>query len=372
MILTIIAFVIIFSVLVLVHEWGHFAAARKAGIKVEEFGVGLPPKAKTVFTDKKGTLYTLNWIPFGGFVRLFGEDSSDPKILKDKKSFASKTLWQRTQVIVAGVFMNFVLAWLLIAIGFTVGMKPFVVTEQDIKRGVEAGYIESTRGYYVHEVMENSGFTGSDFQAGSFIVEINGDKITQKTSLSEIIQPGERVEIKYYDSTGSELKTIIANANEEGKLGIMIGLQDRVGNIKVIRYPFYIAPFKAIQEVGRLSYLTVDMLGRVVSNLVGQLTIPEGVAGPVGIFRLTGQYAQEGIMSLIQFTALLSISLGVINIMPFPALDGGRFLFIVFELITRRKANAKWEAIIHSVGFMLLMILILIITWNDIADLLVR
>ena len=108
-IVTIIAFIVIFSALILVHEWGHFAMARRAGIKVEEFGIGLPPRAKKLHTDKKGTVYSLNWIPFGGYVKLYGEDTSDPKVLKSKDSFASKTIPQRISVIVAGVVMNFLL-----------------------------------------------------------------------------------------------------------------------------------------------------------------------------------------------------------------------------------------------------------------------
>ena len=122
-VLTGIVFILVFGVLILVHEWGHFYAARRAGIKVEEFGFGLPPRAWGI---KKGeTIYSLNWIPFGGFVRLYGEDSYDPKLLHDERSFVSKNVWQRTKVIVAGVVMNFILAILLLTIGFSVGMVPF-------------------------------------------------------------------------------------------------------------------------------------------------------------------------------------------------------------------------------------------------------
>ena len=124
-----------------------------------------------------------------------------------------------------------------------------------------------------------------------------------------------------------------------------------------------------MKEVGRLSYLTVDMLGEVVVSLVAKFTVPDTVAGPVGIAKMTHRFAQEGFMALLQFTALISISLGVINIMPFPALDGGRFLFIIFEAISRKRPSPKWEAIIHSVGFVLLMMLIFVITWNDIVNL---
>lgn len=366
MLITIISFVVIFSLLVLVHEWGHFAAARKAGIKVEEFGIGLPPKLKSIYKDKKGTIYSLNWIPFGGFVRLFGEDSSDPKILKDKKSFASKTLWQRTTVIVAGVVMNFILAWVLITIGFLQGMQPFLATQADIERGISNNTIEAEPSFYVHEVLEGSPSYGSDLKVGSYLIAINGQSVNEDLVLSEIIKPNQEVQLTY--SNGEKTNKLTIKSDENGKLGLKLSYQNRITKINEIKYPIHIAPLKALKEVGRLSYLTVSMLGNVISNLVNDFSVPDGIAGPVGIFKLTGKYAQEGIMALIQFTALLSISLGVINIMPFPALDGGRFLFIIYEVITRKKPNAKWEAIIHTIGFAILMLFILIITFNDILN----
>ncbi|MBN1258381.1 site-2 protease family protein, partial [Candidatus Peregrinibacteria bacterium] len=170
-ILTVIAFIVIFSLLILVHEWGHFFAARKAGIKVEEFGIGLPPRAKKLFKDKKGTLYSFNWIPFGGFVRLFGEDSHDPKVLRDRKSFASKTKWARSAVILAGVFMNFVLAWMLITVGFSFGMKPFMVTDADLARGIEQGVVEAQKVLLVHEILPGSPLAGTDVRTGDVIIQ---------------------------------------------------------------------------------------------------------------------------------------------------------------------------------------------------------
>jgi regulator of sigma E protease len=152
-------------------------------------------------------------------------------------------------------------------------------------------------------------------------------------------------------------------------LGMTISEEKFIKNINTIKYPFYIAPIKAVSEIYRLSVLTVKMVGNLVVSLVAKFTVPEGVSGPVGIYKMTGYFVKQGFVALLQFTALLSISLGVINIMPFPALDGGRFLFIIFELITRKKANAKWETIIHSVGFGLLMLMILVITWKDIVKL---
>lgn len=366
MLITIIAFIVIFSILVLVHEWGHFAAARRAGIHVEEFGIGLPPRAKKLYKDKKDTVYSLNWIPFGGYVRLFGEDSVDPAVLNDKSSFASKNIWQRAMVIVAGVFMNFLLAWLLISIGFTFGMKPFLVTQKDIENGIKNGIIESQKIYYIHEISQDSPLSKTGIQQGDYIISVNGVKVSEKMSLKDIIKPNSKVILAYMH--GEDNKTAGVVSDKDGKIGMSISLQDYILNVKNVKYPFYLAPLKAFSEIGRLSFLTVKMLGSVIVSLIAKFTVPEGVAGPVGIARMTHYFAQQGFMALVQFTALLSISLGVINIMPFPALDGGRFLFIIFETITRRRANAKWETVIHTVGFALLMLLIVVITWNDILQ----
>lgn len=364
---TAIAFIIIFSVLILVHEWGHFYFARKAGIKVEEFGIGLPPRAKKLFKDKKGTIYSLNWIPFGGYVRLYGEDSSDPKVLKAKDSFASKSILRRSSVIVAGVFMNFILAWLLITIGMIIGMKPFLVTEDDLTRATEAGLVEIQEVLYIHEIQEGSPLSETDVQPGDMIVEINGQAVPKAEDLSQTIGPEDRITLTILreDRQGQ----ILLIADEEGKMGAALSDAPYLLYKKDLKYPFYQAPLEAAKEVGRLSYLTLRMLGNVISSLVVKLAVPEGVAGPVGIARMTHYFTQQGVMALIQFTALLSISLGVINIMPFPALDGGRFLFIIFEIILRRRPSARWESMIHAVGFALLMLLILVITWNDIITL---
>lgn len=341
--------------------------ARKAGIKVEEFGIGLPPKAKKVYTDKYGTIYTVNWIPFGGFVRMYGEDSSDPKVIKDNKSFASKSLLRRTSVIVAGVVMNFLLAWVIITIGFTVGMKPFLVTESDLQKGIESGIVEVQNVLYIHEITEGSVLSQTDLKTGDVVVGINNKLVPKADDLSELLSPNESVKLMVV-SDGEEIFLDVIT-DSDGKLGFVISDEQMVLDVKKVSYPFYQAPYYAIKEVGRLSVLTVKMLGDVIVSLVAKFTVPEGVAGPVGIAKMTHYFVQQGFMALLQFTALISISLGVINIMPFPALDGGRFLFIIFEAITRKKPSAKWEGIIHSTGFVLLMVLIFVITWNDILNL---
>lgn len=365
--ITALAFIIIFSVLILVHEWGHFFAARRSGIKVEEFGIGLPPLAKALFKDKKGTSYTLNWIPFGGFVRLYGEDSSDPKILKAKNSFASKSIAVRALVIVAGVLMNFILAWLLITIGMSVGMKPFLITEADIDKAISDGLIEKHNVLVVHEIIPDSPLSNTDMKAGDIVTRINGESVPSTFELPDEIQPGEMVQLEVLSDGATQ--NIFVAPTDDGRLGFTVSNAPYIVYIQNLKYPVHIAALESVKEVGRLSYLTLDMLGNVVTSLFVKFAVPDGVAGPVGIAKLTHHFTQQGIIALMQFAALLSISLGVINIMPFPALDGGRLLFIVFELILRKRPSPKWESVIHAVGFGLLMLLIIIITWNDVVNL---
>src|SRR3989304_8133280 len=131
--ISIIVFIIVFSVLILIHEFGHFYAARRSGVKVEEFGIGLPPRMKGLWKDKMGTLYSINWIPFGGFVRMFGEDSTDEDMRKKEGSFASQNILNRTIIILAGVIMNLLLGFVILAVLFSIGTKPFIVTMEDFK-----------------------------------------------------------------------------------------------------------------------------------------------------------------------------------------------------------------------------------------------
>ncbi|PIZ74538.1 RIP metalloprotease RseP [Candidatus Peregrinibacteria bacterium CG_4_10_14_0_2_um_filter_43_11] len=365
--ITIIAFIVIFSFLILVHEWGHFIMARRAGIEVEEFGIGLPPRAKAFYKDKKGTVYSLNWIPFGGYVRLYGQDSADPKLLKSKKSFASKTILQRSAVIVAGVAMNFIFAWLLISIGFMIGMKPFLVTSEDVQRAAEQGIVETQHVLYIHEVTSGSPAEAAHIQTGDLITKINQDPAPLAEGLGGTINKGKENTVSVLRK-GEELSfTVIPD--KEGHVGFSISDEKYIKEVNTVKYSPLVAPLKAAKEVGRLSILTVQMFGKVIVSIISKFAVPEGVAGPIGIAHMTYSFVQQGFMAVLQFTALISISLGVINIMPFPALDGGRLLFIIFEIVLRRNPNAKWEGIIHTIGFALLMALILIVTWNDILTL---
>lgn len=367
-ILTAIAFLIIFSALVIVHEIGHFLAARKAKIKVEEFGLGLPPRAKKLWKDRMGTLFSLNWIPFGGFVKMLGEDATDEETLKNPDSFASKTIWQRFTVIVAGVTMNFIMALVLLTFGFIVGMKPFLVTPEDFVKHYEAGNIIGSPLVVIDEVIEGGAAEEIGIESGDVIQKING-QILEFDSDILAMQEGAKT-ITYEVLRDEDVLTFEMIPDTEGKVGVSLNAGFDIEEIKDIRYPFYQAPWEALKKSAELGGLTVKMFGKLLVNLT-KFVMPKDVAGPVGIVQMTHKIVEVGeFMELIKFAALLSISLAVINILPFPALDGGRLVFIIYEAVTRRKPSATVEAYMHGIGYLFLMGLILVITWNDLDRLL--
>ncbi len=372
-ILTGVAFIVIFSALVLVHEFGHFITAKKSGVKVEEFGMGLPPRAWTVFKDKSGTIYSLNWIPFGGFVKMLGEDDGDEETKNDPKSFMNQPLWKRMLIVTAGVIMNFFMAIVLLTIVFTAGFYPLALVEDTkipinsylIQResfAEEKGYIEEYQ-IYIGKVEEKSLAATSGMAVKDRILSVDGNKPVNEIAMIEYIRSryGNPIAFKLLREEKEVDLTISTTADQS------IGFYPvKMPVLKEVKFAFPESALKATEEVARQSYITLVLLKDVVGSLVQKFAVPAGVAGPVGIVQMTNTFVKLGIIPLLIFVSLLSISLGVLNIMPFPALDGGRFLFMLFELIMRKKPNAKVETAIHGLGFALLMLLIVVVTWNDI------
>jgi regulator of sigma E protease len=367
---TVIAFIVIFSILVLIHEWGHFFAARRAGIHVEEFGLGLPPRAKKLFKDKKGTLFSLNWIPFGGFVRMHGEDSTDPNMQKDQKSFISKTKWQRTQVIAAGVVMNFILGIVLLTIIFTAGAEPFVLNSQDFDRQVELGNIIADKGILIQEILPESQAEKSGLLKGDVVLKLNGIEVVTSEEIVAMTQDAKNKNVTYEIEREGKIISVPINIPDEGKIGVSIANIQRIKEVKKIKLPLPQAFAYSVSETGRLSVATAVMFADVIRKIVSQLQVSDNVAGPVGIAAMTHDVSQQGLLAILRFMAILSISLATINFLPLPALDGGRFLFIIVEAIRGKKANQQWEAAVHGLGFVFLMLLIAFITYKDIMRLL--
>ena len=417
-ILTVIAFIVVFSILVLVHECGHFFTAKKSGVHVEEFGLGLPPRAKTLFTDKSGTIYSLNWIPFGGFVKMLGEDLAVPdkptlpilldnptdeekrlyeeekkmypemlkdyeekmKIWNNPKSFGAQKLWKRMIIVTAGVIMNFLLAIVALTIVFTAGFYPLAIVD-DQKIPVNSYIIQresfakqtgtlaidsNVKGVTIEKVEKHSLSEQAGFKADDIVLSINNKKIDNAIALINMTKEDAGKQMTFVVQRGSSEQTLTVTPEKDKPIGIYLKPEF---TLNMVQFSFPYSLVKSSEEVARQSYITLILAKNVVTDLFQKFTVPQGVAGPVGIAQMTNTFVKMGFIPLLMFLAMLSISLGVLNILPFPALDGGRFLFMLFELITRRKPNAKIEAMIHSAGFALLMLLILAVTWNDIARL---
>lgn len=537
---TAIVFLLIFSLLVLAHELGHFWAAKKVGIKVLEFGFGLPPR---VWGFKKGeTIYSINLIPFGGFVRLYGSEEAhaDKRVMKSKRAFMNKPIRDRLKVVLAGVAMNFLLAWLFLTVGFSVGIEPLIVDSQGVLAALEDGTIVNEPGLVVKEVVPGSwgesvglqpedrivSFLGVDFNSekefgellkaeaikpmgmereslrimrngefvlvqawpgvedevglkfydflslprtvvkavkpyslgakigfkpgdmvlrvagrsvydfndlqrmvnwsgeleyevfregkvekwsyenleaktmiakvlfgspaykagfreGDVIVEINGKEVKTPLEIQNISQTADSLELIYLVNRQGVYKRIPVTMGEERMIGIVISPVLNLGNlgltvyqtdlvisvkeIKDVRYPVYQAPVKALVEMKHLSVVTAEMFMGVLKKVFGEGKVPAGVAGPVGMAQLTHVFMQQGFMALLRFTAVLSLSLAVINILPLPALDGGRFFFILIEAVRGKRNSPKIEAAVHAAGIVLLLILMFVITYNDIV-----
>ncbi|MFA6992084.1 MAG: RIP metalloprotease RseP [Candidatus Gracilibacteria bacterium] len=530
-ILTAVAFLLIFSLLVLIHEFGHFIMAKRAGIKVEEFGFGLPPR---IWGKKKGeTIYSINWIPFGGFVKMLGEDDPSGKSSKNKRSFAAKPVSARIKVVVAGVIMNFFLAWLFLTIGFTYGMQPLLLPNEIFgaiddgtitlsqgaviekidpnyaayKAGMREGDIVYSHGdavldsyavdklkepvydnlgkyivyrdgqkleievkdegalgieFYdyadfprvkIYDIDERSDLYKSGLKRGDIVLALNGMQLfdvseyqyiaRQSETLNfTVYRDGQNMEVavpnlyfdrilvskvypltpaqkiglkdgdfiisvdgqKFHDpskivayteeNSAKEIEYVVDRAGEiltfkikpeDKKIGVLLSalnaekqIDDGVSfydadvlssavKIQEQKYPFYVSAYKSFSEMYKLSKVTAVMFLGMISDVFLTGQVPDSVSGPVGIAQMTYSIITEGMIVILRFIALLSLSLAVINILPLPALDGGRFLFLLFELITGRRVSAKWENRIHTVGYVLIIFLILLVTYSDIV-----
>lgn len=387
--MTVLIFLIVLSVLVLAHEWGHFIVAKKSGMKVHEFGWGFPPRAcgaykdpktnKWVFVWGKGksnlketvggearqeeyptTLYSVNWLPLGGFVKIKGENGEDAAA---SDSFASQKIWKRALVLVAGVVMNFILAVVLLGIGFMIGLPT------DISGGVDKHAIIVQKPFVsIQQVEKDSPAEKSGLVFGDTVTAFNAAPITSSEQLRGLIKEAgftpSKIEV---EREGEKMTLEVAPAKIGGedapRLGVMLA------DAGIVRYPWYLALYKGLvaASIGLINIFVAFFL------LIKGLIVGEGMAfdvsGPVGIATVVGQSARMGIQYLINVSALISLSLAAMNILPIPALDGGRLLFVMIEAIIRRPVPVRYEQAAHSIGFLLLMALIVVVTYRDIARL---
>ncbi|NTW21979.1 RIP metalloprotease RseP [Candidatus Falkowbacteria bacterium] len=372
MFLTVVTFILVLSVLVFVHELGHFWTARKFGVKAEEFGFGFPPRAFGIYKSVSGkwkkvrgskevddaadTIYSVNWIPLGGFVKLNEDDSESD----DPNHFINMPIWKRAVVLSAGVSMNMLLAIVLISIGLMVGMPQSL-------DALDKNAIISDRKIQIMQIMDPSPAKNAGLAVGDIILGIDGKKFADYPAIQKYVDENKDKELTYQIKHADEIKDFKIKPEirqETGKGGIGVALTET----GLVKYPWYQAIWQGIRQTFVLAWVILVAFYDLISGLVTGGGVSGEVAGPVGIASLTGQVARMGFVYLMQFTALLSINLAIINFLPFPALDGGRVLFLIIEKIKRKPVRRELEAIIHNFGFMLLMLLVLLVTFNDIVN----
>lgn len=341
MILTIVVGIVALSVLIIVHELGHFFAAKATGISVEEFGIGFPPRA---YGRKwRGTIYSINWIPFGGFNKIAGE--VDPTV---PKGLASRGYGIRLLVLSGGIIMNLLLPFVLLSVAY---MVPHDIVSGQVM---------------VEEIAPNSPAEMAGIKAEDTLISVEGHEIKNGGDISRYIQLnlGKEISLSVEHADAStetvELTPRWRPPEGEGAIGILYRTENAV--IVSESYP----PWEAI-PIGARS--CVEALVLYKNGIAGMIlgTIPFTPAGPVGIVQITGEVAQSGISPLLELTAFISIAIAITQLIPFPALDGGRILFVLLEWIRRgKRVSPKTEGIVHSIGFMILLGLIVLITYQDI------
>ena len=340
MLITILAFLFVLSLLILAHEIGHFVAARRVGIRVVEFGIGWPPRL--VSRRVGDTLYSLNLLPLGGFVRMFGEFGG-----AEPGSFMSKRPVERAVVILAGVAMNILIAPLLFAIAFMWGVP------------------EYTDRIFIQEVVPESPAAAVGLLAGDRILIINDVAVTALAHVREQIgnaQAGTPLRLSIEREGRQQTFDVIPEYNPQiERLAIGIVL---LPEHTIKRYWPWEAAWRGIVRTGEM----FTIIGIGIASLI-QGTEEGDVLGPIGIASLTGQVARSGISQLLTFTGFLSINLAIINLLPFPGLDGARFVFTVVEMVRGRPIDPKREAAINFAGIVILLALMVLITYRDIVRL---
>ncbi len=362
--MSILLFLAVLFVLVLVHEWGHYITAKKTGMRVDEFAIGFPPR---LFSIKKGeTEYSFNALPIGGYVRIYGENpdavtDNDPDAMR---AFGARPKWAQAVVLIAGVTMNVLFAWVLFFTTFLIGV-PTAVDETTATKAATLYVSDILPSSPLYEVMPAgvqvtklatndaelatltpSGFSGFVQSAANEEVSITYLKDGNETTVQVTPQAG-----------------LIAGDPQKVAVGVSLALiEQQKLNLK-----------DALIESMRSTYngfiaITVG-LGALLSQSIQGTADFSQVAGPIGIVGMVGDAANYGLTALLTFTAMISLNLAVINLLPIPALDGGRLLFVGIEALARKPVNPVWMGRVNLLGFVLLMALMLVVTWNDILKL---
>ena len=342
----ILIFVVALSILVLVHEFGHYFAAIKTGVKVEEFGLGLPPR---IAGKKIGeTIFSLNWLPIGGFCKLYGEDAEG----KGDRAFNNKKPWQKLLVVLGGVLMNLVLAVTVFSLVYSI-----------------LGVPTETKKVKIVGISEGS---------PAAVAGIKEDDWVVKVAETPVFSPKEMTD-EVAKFKGGQVPLLI---NREGNLSIMPvevrenppegegGMGVAISNTEMVKIKWY-EIYKGIGAGFKEAYYWGKIIGGGVVGMLSELfsgRVPKDVSGPIGMYQATSSIKEsQGMLAVVHFFAIVSVNLAVVNILPFPALDGGRIVFVIYEMIFRKRVNQKFETAVNNFGMLVLLFLIFLITAGDVV-----
>ncbi|MEW9078303.1 RIP metalloprotease RseP [Terrisporobacter glycolicus] len=333
--MTIIAALLLFGVIILIHEFGHFIFAKKNGITVHEFAIGMGPKLFS--KEKNGTMYSIRILPIGGYVSMEGEDEDSNK----PGSFGTKSILQRASVIFAGPFFNLVLAVIfLIPVYIYMGSPTTTL-----------------------EILDNTPASKANLQSGDIVKSVNGKEINSWNEFTKVISSskGEELNIAVDRNNKTVKVNVVPEKNEDGTYKIGVTYKKDRNIINAIKQSFI--------ATGQMTMQMITFLKQMITG-----TVPGGftnsVAGPVGVISIVSGAAKTGIMNLLYLGSIISLNLGIINLVPFPALDGGRLLLLFIEWIRGgKKINPDKEAMINMIGFCALMAFMVFITYNDVTKL---
>lgn len=340
--MTVLAFLVVIAICVLSHEWGHYITAKLCGVQVHEFAFGMGP---VLFGGKRGnTLWTFRLFPVGGFVRLagMGEERGNEEVLPGG-GFFEKTAWRRFLILFAGAALN-----ILLAVGITAVLL--------MTRGVMD--LKSTT---IGEVMANYPASEVGLRQGDVILTVNDKTVAAWEPMAKALrEAGEQGTARILVEREGTRFTVEAMLKKDPQSGVLLfGIRPRI-----ITYPFLEALGRS---VGYIFEMSRDILSGILSWLFGKQKMD--VTGPVGIATMAGEAVKQGLWSFLSFLAVINLNLGILNLLPFPALDGGRLIFVLGEMLTGKKFPDRWEYYVHLAGFVVLISLILLVTWKDIVTL---
>jgi len=353
---TVLIIILALVLLILFHELGHFLLAKKYGVKVEEFGIGIPPRA---IGKKIGeTIYSLNWIPLGGFVKLYGEDQR----VDDERSFSSKPIYQRALILFGGIAAFFVIAFLIFTAQSIIGVKE-AISEEDVLTG-EYSEVE----VITTAVFDNSPAKEAGMRAGDVLLSVGGEEITFPKEATEAIseKKGEEVDIEIFRGGETVTLSLIPREDppeDEGAIGIGMTLAGKK------QYPLYYAPIQGVLMTWQTTAMVLGGFYALFLSLIGSGALPAGmeVGGPVAIVGIGAGAVATGASEFLQFLGAITISLAVINGLPIPALDGGKLMFLLIEKIKGGPIPEKIEVGLNAIFFLALMGLMIFITFKDLG-----